>query len=441
MLVEFYAPWCGHCKKLAPEYAGAAQELAKSTLDPPVMLGKVDATVEKKLGERFGVQGFPTLFWFKKGEKQEYTGGRTKDTIVQWVTKKSGPPSAKVDCDTLKTKAKDAKFILAYFGAEGTPLFDDVHVAFANTEDKVQFFHVADDACAKEYKVTGPGIAFLRNFEEPVVPYTGAADKEALAAWVKPLMVPTVFEFTEEEIDAVFGQQQPTLMLFRDSATDKDAAFMTVFSEAATTHKGKMLFSYADVTGGIQERLAEFMGVTKEQMPTLRAILPEDMKKFKCDTKPADLTVAIIGKFADDVLSGAVKPNLKSEEIPEDNTGGVFTLVGKQWEEVVMDPTKDVLVKYYAPWCGHCKKLVPVWEQLGETFANEKNLVIAKFDATANEADGVQIGGYPTLIFYPKDNKAGVTYEGDRDIEGFTKYLTENSAVLKEAGNSAKAEL
>jgi|TARA_B110000305_G_C19203798_1_gene522479 protein disulfide isomerase len=230
-------------------------------------------------------------------------------------------------------------------------------------------------------------------------------------------------------------------MLFRDSATDKDAAFMTVFSEAATTHKGKMLFSYADVTGGIQERLAEFMGVTKEQMPTLRAILPEDMKKFKCDTKPADLTVAIIGKFADDVLSGAVKPNLKSEDIPEDNTGGVFTLVGKQWEEVVMDPTKDVLVKYYAPWCGHCKKLVPVWEQLGETFANEKNLVIAKFDATANEADGVQIGGYPTLIFYPKDNKAGVTYEGDRDIEGFTKYLTENSAVLKEAGNSAKAEL
>ena len=53
----------GHCKKLAPEFAGAAQELAK--VDPVVMLGKVDATVEKKLGERFGVQGFPTLFWFK----------------------------------------------------------------------------------------------------------------------------------------------------------------------------------------------------------------------------------------------------------------------------------------------------------------------------------------------------------------------------------------
>lgn len=393
------------------------------------------------MGERYGVQGFPTLFWFKNGEKQEYTGGRTKDTIIQWATKKSGPPSAAVDCDTLKTKAKDAKFVLAYFGAEDNKLYTDVHVPFANSEDKVQFFHVADEACAKEHQVTAPGLAFLRNFEEPVVPYTGAAEKDALAAWVKPLMVPTVFEFTEEEIDAVFGQQQPTLMLFRDSATDKDAAFMTVYSEAAKTHKGKMLFAYADVSGGIQERLAEFMGVTKESLPTLRAILPEEMKKFKCETKPSDLTVELIGKWADDVLSGAVKPNLKSEEIPEKNDGPVTVIVGKQWEEIVMDPTKDVLVKYYAPWCGHCKKLAPIWEELGEKYKDEKNLVIAKFDATANEAENVQIGGYPTLIFYPKDNKAGVTYDGDRDLEGFSKYLADKSPVLKEAGNSAKAEL
>ena len=55
--------YSGHCKKLAPEYSAAAEILAKN--DPPYYLGKVDATEEKKLAERFGVQGFPTLYFFK----------------------------------------------------------------------------------------------------------------------------------------------------------------------------------------------------------------------------------------------------------------------------------------------------------------------------------------------------------------------------------------
>lgn len=137
ILVEFYAPWCGHCKALAPEYAGAAQELAKSDEGPKIMLSKVDATNEKKLAEKFGIKGFPTMYFFKNGEKLEYTGGRTKDTIIQWVTKRAGPPSASVDCDTLKIKAKDAKFVLAYFGTEDTALFTYVFYTFAKTNDMV----------------------------------------------------------------------------------------------------------------------------------------------------------------------------------------------------------------------------------------------------------------------------------------------------------------
>lgn len=81
-----------------------------------------------------------------------------------------------------------------------------------------------------------------------------------------PLTVPTIFEFGDDFIEPIFDQQKSCLFLFR-SESDKDAAFMKVFEEAANTHKGKILFSYSGVTEGIQERLAEFMSITKDDLP------------------------------------------------------------------------------------------------------------------------------------------------------------------------------
>ena len=86
LLVEFYAPWCGHCKKLAPEYAAAAKKLMEN--NPPIRIAKVDATANKNLASKFGVSGYPTMKYFINKSPIDYNGGRTEDTIVQWVLKK-----------------------------------------------------------------------------------------------------------------------------------------------------------------------------------------------------------------------------------------------------------------------------------------------------------------------------------------------------------------
>ena len=126
--------------------------------------------------------------------------------------------------------------------------------------------------------------------------------------------------------------------------------------------------------------------------------------------------------------AGSLEPYLKSEPVPEDNTGPVKVAVAKNFQALVADSTKDVLIEFYAPWCGHCKKLTPIYDELGQKMEGE-NVEIVKMDATANDVPpGYDVRGFPTIFWVPKTTKTPVAYNGGREVDDFVKFIAEKAS-------------
>jgi len=97
----------------------------------------------------------------------------------------------------------------------------------------------------------------------------------------------------------------------------------------------------------------------------------------------------------------------------------------------VNDETKDVLVEFYAPWCGHCKNLAPKYEELAKEFSPHSSIVISKVDATENDTPA-EIKGFPTILLYPSNGKSNpLTYKGERSKQAMSDWLWENCPTLK----------
>ena len=355
---KYFHSRCGHCKKLAPEYASAAATLNEKGSE--IKLAKVDATEHKELGQKFGVKGYPTLKYFKNGVASDYTGGRTADTIIAWLEKKSGPPAKSLE-------SWDA--VNDFFAANNAVvigLFKDLEsgeakefIKAAEDSEDILFGITSDADTFKELDVTkDASVVILKKFDEGRSYIDGDITAEAVSVFVASNSLPLVVDFNSDTAKQIFqGAIKSHLLMFQSAKDEKFEHNLHQARKVAADMKGELMFVSVTTDEAEHKRVLDFFGILESEVPTFRLSAGDDMVKYKPDN--TDMTEENFRAFIASYKAGELKPHLKSEEVPEDwNANPVKVLVGKNFNEVALDASKDVLVEFYAPWYAESKNII-----------------------------------------------------------------------------------
>uniref|UniRef100_A0A6M2DV45 Protein disulfide-isomerase n=1 Tax=Xenopsylla cheopis TaxID=163159 RepID=A0A6M2DV45_XENCH len=441
-LVMFYAPWCGHCKRLKPEFAKAAETLQGD--ETPIALAKVDCTEGgKETCGKFSVSGYPTLKIFRNGElSQDYNGPREAGGIVKYMRAQVGPSSKDItSLSQLEAFLKPNEVAVVGFFKKETDLKGEFLKLADKMREKVRFAHTSSKDVLAKYEASDDIILFraphLKNkFEDSFVKFDGKATKEALTSFIQKNYHGLVGHRTRDNMQEF---NKPLVVAYYDVDYVKNAKGTNYWRNRVlkvAKEQTKVNFAVSS-KADFQHELNEYgIDHVKDDKPVVLARNAKGQKYIM----QKEFSVEAIQEFIDDMLAGNLEAYMKSEPIPESNDAPVKVAVAKNFDEIVTNNEQDTLIEFYAPWCGHCKKLAPVYDELGEKLKDE-DVAIVKFDASNNDVPSVyDVTGFPTLYWAPKDSKdSPVRYDGGRELDDFIKYIAKHSTEeLKSYDRSGK---
>lgn len=421
----------------------------------------MDATLEenKPLAAKYEIRGFPTLKIFRDGATDapgEYKGPRDGAGIVSFLEKVNGPPSSELKTAEEVAAFKEGKEVslVGVFASAASAEFKAFEATAKALREDHSFAHIFTKGAGKGAGSTlvpelkaGSGVVLFKAFDDPhavaEADLASAKGVEALTAWIGATTTPALVELDQSPrnkrvLDAIFKADTPKLLGFITKGHKQEAAFKKALTELAA--KAKELRA-SGATEGLYDVIAvdptanagavQFFGLAAEgaDLPAIAVHAPKANAKYvKAKAKPADVA-AFLASFH----AGKLSPHIKSEAPPKKNDGPVKVVTAKTFDSIVAKG-KTTLLEVYAPWCGHCKTLAPIYEKVGAAFKGDKNIVIAKFDGTANDlppSAGLEVKGFPTLALVTPEGKT-VTYTGDRTEEALI-------AFVKSGGQPAKA--
>jgi protein disulfide-isomerase A1 len=306
-LIEFFAPWCGHCKKLKPTWEKVATELSGK-----MSLATVDCTSEKKLAERFEVKSFPTLKLWRDGASRMYKGDRSEEALIKFGLDLLKPAVTEVDSGkAIKEAATGTPVSFLLVEGSDAKLADAATKVFERIAYKMQGLHKFlrakgdDGKLAKKFSVTSQSAVVVIMEGGDDEKYTGGWSEATLTAWIEKRKLPLLSELDATNFEDV--TQAGKIVIF--SATDPSSSMTRSYlKEMLNVAKRYRDFVFANIDGVKFNKYVSQFGVTTDLLPTLFALdypkdeyyVGEDLSRFMNENQ--------ISRFADDILSGRIPP-------------------------------------------------------------------------------------------------------------------------------------
>ncbi|PAV16068.1 disulfide isomerase [Pyrrhoderma noxium] len=246
--------------------------------------------------------------------------------------------------------------------------------------------------------------------------------------FVAAVSASNVIELNPDNFDSIIGQGKPALVEFFAPWCGHCKNLAPIYEELADVFahaKDKVIIAKVDADG-VGKPLGQKYGV--KGYPTLQWFNADggEPEKYEGARDLEALANHITAK-------SGVKSKIKQPPPPNYLILDVHT-----FDDVVMDDKKDVLVAFTAPWCGHCKRMKPIYDDVAKTFLPESNCVVANVDADAKAnaplATKYEIGSFPTIKFFAKDNKEPESYEGGRSEADFVEFLNQKCGTNRAVG-------
>lgn len=438
MLVKFYAPWCGHCKKLAPEFEKAASRLKGS-----VQLAKVDCTANAETCRRFGVSGYPTLKIFRSGrDSAPYDGPRSAEGMYQVMQLHAGPDSLLLQSDEELqdfTHHQEASIIGVFSGSDGSRL-PEFLAAAALLRDQFRFGHSSNTRLCERHQAKAECVLLVRP------PHLSSSFEDSVVVFRDHLTISSLRRFIR---DHLYGLCPHLTAANRERLRVRD--LLTVYYDLDFQHNLKgsnywrnrvmkvvsqfsgrgLTFSVANRKDFLWELQEDFgLGASAGgELPvvTIRTRMGHKFTMREEFTRDG----SSLQRFLLDYFSGRLKRFIKSEPVPAAaaaaaaNPAAVKVVVAENFEQVVLDPDRDVLVQFYSPSCPHCTRLEPVFKELAATLQDDSSLVVAKMNAVDNDVPlGFDVPGFPTIYLVLAGRKDDpIRYQGGRELQDFLKFL------------------